>query len=148
MESRIVIGEGRGATGGVAELRRVLGLLLDWRKSGGGEVDLMEKLPLWLSSSFSRELTKDEKMEWLRRWRSMPAEQKSEMERERGWEFAQWVHWFSSENQFWSLASVSIMSGNRLDVRLECIDYPFPMDSFKWLVEIAGCEIIDDSIID
>ncbi|MGW4704689.1 hypothetical protein [Streptomyces sp. NPDC004285] len=100
------------------------------------------KLPGWFLQSISRPLTVDEKKEWLGLWRRASNAEKTRMEKLQGWEASEWLHWFSSGNEFWRMNRLSFDSPSGvMGINLTHDDEPFPMGAVEWAASQCGAEV-------
>lgn len=127
------------AVADITELADVLETLLRWRLAGEpSEPPVTRSLPGWVCESFSEPLSAVELESWLASWRQASPAEKALLEEQKGWEFEQWIHWFSSDNDIWSLESVSVDSPEGLVIILWHVDDPFPFGALEWLAKVGG----------
>ncbi|MFJ4906799.1 hypothetical protein ACIQCR_14985 [Streptomyces sp. NPDC093249] len=99
-------------------------------------------LPLWILKEFSAPLTREEKMEWLKQWRAAPREEKIQMEDSQGWEVSEWLHWFSPDNQYWKISTVTFGPGpEAMRIYIHHDDEPIPVGAIEWMISTAGASI-------
>ncbi|MEV4137293.1 hypothetical protein AB0J72_34600 [Dactylosporangium sp. NPDC049742] len=125
-----------------AERVREVAELLVALRDHGGEVErvLLRAAPGWLADAFAPERTVEEAEAWLVRWRAAP--DRLAFERASGWTASSWVHWFSPENEFWSVGDVRVdAGGHRVVVDLEHDDDPVPFEALRWLAFTGGLRV-------
>ncbi|MFC4066539.1 hypothetical protein [Actinoplanes subglobosus] len=130
-----------GGAGRIRETAEVL-LLLKSRADDDWE-DVLPDLPAWLTSAFAPERTREESEAWLAQWRV--AADREAFERESGWTASGWIHWFSAENDMWSIAAVRVdPDGPRLIVDLDHDDFVVPFAAWRWLARVAGLRVVKE----
>ncbi|MER7421071.1 hypothetical protein ABT346_30595 [Micromonospora peucetia] len=118
--------------------------LLLWLKDHGDATpqDLVRVAPGWLIHAFVPERTAEENEAWLVQWQA--SSDPLAFERESGWTASNWIHWFSPDNEFWSVEEVRIDGGgSRLTVQLEHDNDPIPFEAVRWLALVAGLHVGD-----
>jgi hypothetical protein len=142
MKSRITMLAGSPEGGRmVASVYSLLGDLI--RRRSDGTLDDHERwqaeLPEWLTRRFSRELSDEERQDWLARWRSASPADKAALEESRGWELRQWLYWFSAGNDLWTIDDVVLSpTGQELSIVIRHVDDPVPVRALQWLASAAG----------
>lgn len=138
MRTAVELVDDSGDSSRLRELGTFFAELRDANRSGQ-QVDGVAA-PGWLASAFAPERSAAEAQEWLARWRA--AADKLAFERASGWTAANWFHWFSPGNEFWSLADVAFDEDTRrLTLYLDHEDEPIPMEVLKWLAVEGNLEI-------
>jgi hypothetical protein len=96
--------------------------------------------PQWLQDAFAPEKTEEETEIWLEQWRA--ASDKLAFERASGWTEADWFHWFSGDNQFWSLTDLSLDESKFcLRIYLDHHDEPIPIEVLKWMAIVGHLQV-------
>jgi hypothetical protein len=137
-----------GKPGSGERIREVAELLLALRSHRDADSEIvLQAAPSWLVDAFTSERTMEEAEDWLAQWRAAP--DKLAFERDSGWTASNWLHWFSSDNEFWSVGDVSVDDdGNRLTVYLEHDDDPIPFEALRWMALVGELQVGDESRID
>jgi hypothetical protein len=105
---------------------------------------VLQMAPRWLVDAFSPEQTSEEAEAWLAQWRVAP--DKLAFERHSGWTASNWLHWFSSDNDLWSVGDVSTDVGrSRPVVCLEHDDDPIPFEALRWLAHVGRLQVGEES---
>ncbi|MEV0564291.1 hypothetical protein [Dactylosporangium sp. NPDC050588] len=122
-------------------VREVAELLVVLKEHGGDDAErVLRAAPRWLAGAFAPERTVEEAEAWLVQWRA--AADKLAFERASGWTASSWGHWFSAENEFWSVGDVRVDAGGlRVLVDLEHDDYPAPFEALRWLALTGGLQL-------
>ncbi|MBL7500248.1 hypothetical protein I6A84_31130 [Frankia sp. CNm7] len=98
-------------------------------------------LPAWLSTAFAPASTDSEASEWVALWRAATPAEKGALEVNHGWEFGEWIHWFSTQNELWEIRSAELTESGGVEVLVEHVDDPFPVQALEWLVDVAGYRV-------
>ncbi|MGX7673827.1 hypothetical protein [Plantactinospora sp. DSM 117369] len=142
MRSSVKLVPGSSESGRTRETANLL-LMLKSHADSDWQI-VLPGLPSWLTDAFAPELTDEEAEQWLARWRAAP--DRLAFERESGWMASEWLHWFSSGNEFWRIGDVAF-DNDCLTVYLEHDDYPIPFEALRWLAIVAGLRISSEDLI-
>jgi hypothetical protein len=135
----------QGSKDSLARLAEVLRRLAEGRP---GELDedselyWQENLPEWLVSNFATKASGAKSRAWMHMWRWSSESKRIKMERESGWELLDWLYWFSSGNEFWSLSEINWGGGESMSLSLSVVDNHIPTRALEWVVEKSGAEIV------
>lgn len=102
-----------------------------------------EVLPDWFVARCAPERTRDEAEEWLKWWRTLPADEQARVENEKAWSLSDWLYWFQPENRKWFWWDAAELDANKIVVAVEVDDWPFPWAALAWLLRASGATRVD-----
>ncbi|MFJ2397404.1 hypothetical protein ACIOTI_32240 [Streptomyces sp. NPDC087843] len=134
-----------GSEEALSRLVEVLEVLLAERPpedlGAAHEVNWLARLPQWLVDSFSEKKSDKEAESWLRRWRRSSLEKRADMEEEAGWEFIEWIFWFSEGNEAWRINGFRRLEASKVSIFLSSADIYLPSRALEWLISVSGAEV-------
>ncbi|GLI00452.1 hypothetical protein [Phytohabitans aurantiacus] len=127
--------------GNIRRLRELEGFFASLRDRDDKRMGIVSTyIPRWLQVAFAPEKTDREVEIWLEQWRAVS--DKLAFERASGWTEMDWLHWFSSDNEFWSLADVSLNEGECcLRLYLVHHDEPVPIEALRWMAIVGHLQV-------
>jgi len=101
-------------------------------------------LPDWFFKAFAKEMTDEEALLWIERWRAMPRKQQVIAEQKKGWSFSNWIGWFNPNERCWYWWDASIENANTISVTVLSTDSQSPYGALKWLFIACGAKSLDE----
>lgn len=108
------------------------------------EQEWRELLPQAFVEQFAAERSDAETEEWLAHWRRLPPDRQAEEEASQPWALSDWLYWFKPELRQWFWWDWTQTDEQTARVALEVLSWPFPWDSFAWLMRACGATDVQE----
>jgi hypothetical protein len=128
----------------LARIREVLQTVLSQREWLA--VDAWRSvLPDWFVTACLPEQTPEEAEGWLRKWRSLNAEEKVAAEAAQRWALTDWLYWFNpaGEDRGWAWWDAGTYDDSHGWVEVAVEGDPYPSGALRWLLHAAGATVIE-----
>lgn len=113
-----------------------------WEAIEGKDPNMV--LPRWFVDMCGEELSSEERIAWLEKWRKLSDAERTLAEDQRRWSVNDWLYWFEDEQRAWFWRRAQVLNENEYTVDIEVIDWPFPSGALRWLLVASGAKHVTE----
>jgi hypothetical protein len=103
-------------------------------------------MPEWFLVACSSPMSKEEADEYMKKWRAMSEQSRSEAEESRRWSFDNWAYWMKPDQRTWFWWDARVTGRDTVIIRVILNDYQAPWGSLRWLLRAAGASSIQELV--
>jgi hypothetical protein len=100
-----------------------------------------QTLPAWFLRACAPERGRVEEEAWLQQWRAAAPHQQRQMEQQRAWTVADWLHWFdpfSDVQRSWRWWDSGVVDDDHWWIDVDVPEHPAALGTLEWLLRAAG----------
>jgi hypothetical protein len=106
----------------------------------------LESLPPWFVARCAPQRTRQEAQQWLDRWRTLPAEERSSVADEVNWSVSDWLFWLEPSERQWYWWDAVVQNSDRLWLVVEIEGWPVALGALRWLLRASGAVAVTQDI--